>query len=62
MTKIISNIRSDFIVNPEFRMWGKYLQDLRVELVDSQNHHYTIHKDMKRNDCKLIPANIAERI
>ena len=36
-------------MDPDSRMWGgKHPQDLRVELVDSKNHWYTIHKAVER--------------
>ena len=43
-------------VDIESRMWGgRHPQDLRVELVDSKNHWYTINKAIKRQIEDQVP-------
>ncbi|MCM8822517.1 MAG: polysaccharide deacetylase family protein [Candidatus Omnitrophica bacterium] len=54
----------DFVEIPitvdwESRMWsGKHPLDLRVELVDSKNHSYTIEKSIKRQIEEKVPVKI----
>jgi peptidoglycan/xylan/chitin deacetylase (PgdA/CDA1 family) len=44
-------------VDPDSRMWGgKHPLDLRVELVDSKNHFYTIKKAVERQLAERAPV------
>jgi len=50
-------------IDPESRMWGgKHPQDLRVELVDSKNHYYTIEKAIKRQLVEDAPVKYIKAV